>query len=106
MLQDIARLMKEASHHEVGYHGQRPGRFNSTLNTEEDVENALRRFKLIDYKKEFEIGSIPVTFLNAGHILGSAMIELSLGDRTLVFSGDLGRPGAPLLSDSEKNSRG
>jgi metallo-beta-lactamase family protein len=33
---------------------------------------------------------------------GSAMIELSFGNKKLVFSGDLGRPGAPLLRDPEK----
>ena len=40
-------------------------------------------------------------FLNIGHILGSAMVEVRYGDRTLVFSGDVGRYGVPLHSDPD-----
>ena len=46
------------------------------------------------------------TFLDAGHILGSAIIRLRVTDEDrrprsgpIVFSGDLGRPGTPILRD-------
>jgi metallo-beta-lactamase family protein len=42
---------------------------------------------------------IEVTFHEAGHILGSASIEISSGRARLLLSGDLGRPGSPILRD-------
>ena len=48
---------------------------------------------------------VRATFLNAGHILGSASIFLELKDgdatRTVYFSGDIGNPGRPLLDDPQ-----
>ncbi len=101
MLKDAAHLMEEASEHEARHHDQRQGQFHPPLYTKNDVEDALRRFKPLGYGQEFEINGIPIKFRDAGHILGSAMIELSLGNKKLVFSGDLGRPGVPLIRDPE-----
>ena len=50
--------------------------------------------------------SVGVRFHDAGHILGSAWLEVTVSDegraRRLVFSGDLGMPGRPVLCDPEK----
>jgi metallo-beta-lactamase family protein len=43
-------------------------------------------------------------FRNAGHILGSAMVELRIEDKTLLFTGDLGRK-APLLLDPPEHPK-
>jgi metallo-beta-lactamase family protein len=45
--------------------------------------------------------SLPPTveFINAGHLLGSAYARICVGDRTIVFGGDLGRYGRPVLPD-------
>ena len=58
------------------------------------------------YDKEVEVApGIHATFVDAGHILGSAIIRLRVQDReggeerVIVFSGDLGRPGTPILRD-------
>jgi metallo-beta-lactamase family protein len=75
------------------------GQSRAPLYTEEDVVRALRRFKPVDYGKGLEGGGLSVVFRDAGHILGSAMLEISLGHRKLVHSGDLGRPKAPFLCD-------
>lgn len=99
MLKDSARLMEEEAEREgrdlSGHHI--PSK--APLYTEEDVVRALRRFKPVDYGQRLEIGGLSVIFRDAGHILGSAMLEISLGNRKLVQSGDLGRPGAPFLCD-------
>ena len=42
---------------------------------------------------------IEVTFHEAGHILGSSSIEIKSKSSRILFSGDLGRPGAPVLRD-------
>ena len=76
------------------------------LYTERDAEIALGRFRPIDYDREEEIApGVYATFVDAGHILGSAIIRLRVEDPpgsapvTIVFSGDLGRPGTPILRD-------
>jgi metallo-beta-lactamase family protein len=69
-----------------------------------DVERALRLFRPHDYGEPFEpIPGVEVTFHEAGHILGSAFVRLvwteGSRERSLVFSGDLGRPGRAILRD-------
>ena len=76
------------------------------LYTEEQARLALGQFKAIDYDEELEVApGIHAVFLDAGHILGSAIIRVRATDReggperTIVFSGDLGRPGTPIIRD-------
>lgn len=79
---------------------------DSPLYTEQDARDALLQFQPVDYDAELEVApGIHATFLDAGHILGSSIIVVRVeGDEagrelTIVFSGDLGRPGAPILRD-------
>jgi len=70
----------------------------------EDVEALLKLRQPIAYSEEKEIlEGITVSFHEAGHILGSAIVRLRIKDqdtvKTLVFSGDLGNPQSPLLRD-------
>ncbi len=102
MLKDSVHLMEEAAVHESRHRDQRHGGSNLPLYTEKDVEKALRYFDQVDYGKTISIGMLSVKFKDAGHILGSAMIEVSFGNKKLIFSGDLGRPGSPFLHDPEK----
>ncbi|MGE0486899.1 MAG: MBL fold metallo-hydrolase RNA specificity domain-containing protein [Gammaproteobacteria bacterium] len=69
-----------------------------------DAERAMARFEGLAYGAPREIlPGVTVTLHDAGHILGSAIVELVLrenGDeRRLVFSGDLGHRGAEILRD-------
>ena len=69
-----------------------------------DVEEALSRFVTHDYETSFQpIEGLSVSYHDAGHIVGSAWVALRWGAngsaRSLVFSGDLGRPGRPILRD-------
>lgn len=67
-----------------------------------DAEASLRHFVPKDYHESFQpIPGVTVLYHDAGHILGSAWIELTLGDKKIVFSGDLGRKDAPILRDPE-----
>ena len=71
------------------------------LYTEEDAAAALERIQGVDFGDEVEVApGIHVRFRPAGHILGSSVVHVRLadhGDRTVVFSGDLGRPHHPVL---------
>ncbi len=68
---------------------------------------SLAQFRGVDYGQPVAVApGISATFLDAGHILGSAIIRLSVEAeaggheaRTLVFSGDLGQSGTPILRD-------
>ena len=74
------------------------------LYTVEDARKVPDQFRLVEYNKAFEPHpGIAVTYKDAGHILGSAFLELTVtedGKTTrVVFSGDLGRPGTLLMHD-------
>ncbi len=78
------------------------------LYTQEDAKLALLSFKGQDYKKQFEVcEGVKVTFKEAGHILGAAIVVLDIDDREdgkhkrLVFTGDLGRYHLPIIRDPE-----
>ncbi len=69
-----------------------------------DVYQTLLRFQVVLYGEPKEVGrGLEATFVDAGHLLGSAMISLRMdgpaGERRLTFTGDLGRPGLPILRD-------
>jgi Cft2 family RNA processing exonuclease len=76
------------------------------LYDEHEAEAALRHFKAVRYDTKLDVApGIKATFFDAGHILGSAIIRLHVTDspggaeRTLVFSGDLGRHDTPIIRD-------
>jgi metallo-beta-lactamase family protein len=70
------------------------------------AQTSLTSFRPVDYEKSLVVApGITATYHDAGHILGSSIVELHIEAqkdvpaRTLVFSGDLGRTGAPILRD-------
>ena len=102
MLKDSAYLMKEEADRESRHPDQRNGEPRPPLYTDEDVSGALTRFKSVDYYKVHDIGGASARFLDAGHIIGSAMVELSVNGQRLLFTGDMGRRGAPFLRDPDR----
>jgi Cft2 family RNA processing exonuclease len=79
---------------------------DAPLYTEKDAAAVMPHFKAVDYGQEIEVApGIHATLLDAGHILGSAMIRVRVTEddgteRLIVFSGDLGRPGTPIIRDA------
>lgn len=74
------------------------------LYTQEDVENTVPLFEGQDYSATFQvIDGVEARFEDAGHILGSAAVMLTLKENgktvSLAFTGDLGRPKLPILRD-------
>lgn len=74
--------------------------------TELDIAGLLNHFQTFNYYKKFEPAeNVSVMFKNAGHILGSSLIEISFTEndqtKTIVFSGDLGNSPAPLVKDPD-----
>ena len=116
MLPDSAHIQeKEAEYENLNRfrHGMAKGesetrrrmqRDAAPLYTVAQAQASLKRLNPVDY--DLEIAPHPLvrcTFRDAGHILGSAIVEVWVGEgarrRKIVFSGDLGQPARPLLRD-------
>ena len=72
----------------------------------DDAEGVLQRFVGVPYGEPFEpLGGVSCVFRDAGHILGSATVNLAITDGAktvrLGFTGDVGNPGRPILRDPE-----
>lgn len=72
------------------------------LYDKKDVETALSLWKEIPYHEKIKISNdLEVYLKDAGHILGSSIIEIFENGKKVVFTGDLGNSPSPLLKDTE-----
>ncbi len=83
------------------------------LYDERDIREALALWKSVPYHTPLALGEFEAVLKDAGHILGSAMVEIQKGStlpstrrfglsgRKIVFTGDLGNSPSPLLHDTE-----
>jgi metallo-beta-lactamase family protein len=102
MLLDSAHIQAREKARAVRHRAPSP----APLYAAADVERALRQVSGVPYHVEFRPHpDARVRFLDAGHILGSAIAEVRLREggreRTVVFSGDLGQPARPVVRDPE-----
>lgn len=104
VLRDAAYLQEEQAEHAnmFGYSKHRPA---LPLFTREDADAALRLVEARPYREPFEVADgMAAQFRVAGHILGSATVELALDGgqpAALLYTGDLGRWDRPILHDPE-----
>ncbi len=107
MLQDCAHIQeKDIEFVNKRRERQRKNLFEP-LYTQADVENTISLFKPGNYHSDIDINEdVRLTFYDAGHILGSAVVHLMIEENGKVinfaFSGDLGRPNLPILRDPDK----
>jgi metallo-beta-lactamase family protein len=107
VLRDSAKIQAEDAAYKKRRHKRegRKGKYPvKPLYTPKDVSRTLKLLQPAGYEQPVEIcPGVSAVFHDAGHILGSAMIELSVrsGDRTrrLIFSGDVGQWGKPIVRD-------
>lgn len=72
--------------------------FRPKLFEQEDVDRAVKAFTAVDYSRRIKLDGLSFRFRDAGHILGSAFIELDEeGGARVAFSGDLGNVDDPIL---------
>ncbi|MGW5345628.1 MBL fold metallo-hydrolase RNA specificity domain-containing protein [Streptomyces sp. HUAS TT3] len=102
VLRDSARLQMEAAEH-ANRHGWSKHRPAKPLYDDDDVDRTVKFFDPVPVGSEVEImAGTRLTLHHGGHILGSAWAHVILEDgHTLAVSGDLGRPGHPLLLPPE-----
>jgi metallo-beta-lactamase family protein len=72
------------------------------LYSHEDVVNAVKQFEIVEYEKAFRPATdVTVTYINNGHLIGSAAISISVTEdgkeTSILFSGDVGRTRSTLL---------
>lgn len=68
-----------------------------------DVREALASWRTMDYHQTFVVGDgVTASFLDAGHVLGSAMVRMEREERVTVFTGDLGNSPDLILADTER----
>ncbi len=99
VLPDSARIQEEDARdaNRQGYSKHHPA---LPLYTSHDAERALSRLQAVEYGRPTAVtDGIDVEFLNAGHLLGSAYARVTTGGKTILFGGDLGRYGRPVLPD-------
>jgi len=102
LLRDSAKIQMEDARwaNKKGYTKHRPA---LPLYTIDDAEKTLQQFDSLNYGKSLYLSNLRVKFKDAGHILGSAFIEIRTDGKSdskkILFSGDLGRPNRPILRD-------
>lgn len=88
MLEDSANVIREEAES-----GNYPPLYNIT-----DSEECAKLFSGYNYQEIIKLkNDIKIRFQDAGHILGSAIIEIWINNKKIVFSGDLGNPPVPIL---------
>jgi metallo-beta-lactamase family protein len=108
MLEDAAMIQESDARYfnRALERGRASGEPIEPLYESKDVERVLEQMISLPYRKKQRIAQgVWLTFHDAGHVLGSAIVVLDVLDageqKRIVFSGDLGRKGLPLLRDPE-----
>ncbi len=96
---DFAEMLLLDSQHILRKEAERSKR--ETMYDESDVERMRSLWDGIPYRQSFSIGPFEITFINAGHVLGSASVVIKTEGKTIVFSGDLGNIPTPFIKGTE-----
>lgn len=94
ILQDAAKLQQEdfdRATRKAGNKPREPGDIESPLYVPGDIPKTLGLFRDVEFEKPIDLGGgVSAVYRPAGHILGSAFIEIDTPDGRVVASGDLG----------------
>ncbi len=92
MLEDTAGILSKNKQFNLG-----------KVYSEENISKAFTQWMTFDYHEKIQITpNLEVSFKDAGHILGSAMVEFIYNGKKILFTGDLGNSPSPLLPNTEK----
>ncbi len=98
---DLSRLMLSDSLGVLEKEARKNGK-KELIYDENDIEKTMKQWEGVEYHQEFSVKDLRITFKDAGHILGSAIVEIKINGKKIVFSGDLGNSPEPLLNDVEE----
>jgi metallo-beta-lactamase family protein len=95
---ELARIMFDDALHIMQYEAERDER--PALYQQQDIDLALSLWKTFDYQQTIQLeDGVTARFTNAGHILGSAMVQLERDGKKIVFTGDVGNVPQPLMDE-------
>lgn len=95
---EITELMLEDTAHILG---KGENELLKKIYTDENIRQALAQWKVVDYHQDLAIGPFVFRYRDAGHVLGSGMLEMIYNNKKIIFTGDLGNSPSPLLRDTE-----
>lgn len=95
---DITELMLDDTAHILG---KGDNELLKQIYTEANIKQALGQWKVIDYHQDLTVGPFIFRYRDAGHVLGSGMLEIIYNNKKIIFTGDLGNSPSPLLRDTE-----
>jgi metallo-beta-lactamase family protein len=99
VLPDSGRIQEEDADN-ANRHGFSKHKPALPLYTEADAFRAITHLQPVGYDRPIPVApGVEVEFVNAGHLLGSAYARIRFDGRTVLFGGDLGRFGRPVLPD-------
>lgn len=90
MLEDTANILSHSDNELLGK------MYSQTV-----LGKVFKNWKTVDYHEQLTIDRLSFRYLDAGHILGSGMLELTFNGKKILFTGDLGNSPSPLLPDTE-----
>jgi len=97
LLPDSGHLLEEEANY-ANRHGFSRHAPALPLYSEADAIRALKQFSPVPFGTTFDVaGGVSAQLALAGHILGAAIVSVRCGGKTMVFSGDLGRPEDPVM---------
>jgi len=107
LLDSVSLFMRKAQ--AKGKYGKGRGKFNTNsqpLYLQKHVMDTVERFVTIGFNRPFRVnGDIVMTFIPVGHLLGAAAAVFKINDhgveKTIAFTGDIGRKNYPVLNDPE-----
>ncbi|SHI81502.1 metallo-beta-lactamase family protein [Tessaracoccus bendigoensis DSM 12906] len=101
VLRDSAKLQEQAAE-EARDGGWSKHKSPEALYTMADVEDTLPLLRAVDWDTNIDIDGVAwATWTHSAHILGAASIRVEFGNRSVLFSGDVGRHTHPILRDRE-----
>lgn len=90
MLEDTANILSKSENELL-----------KKMYTPEIINRAMNMWKVVDYHQDITLGACVFRYRDAGHILGSGMLEMIYNNKKILFTGDLGNSPSPLLRDTE-----
>lgn len=106
MLLDSASIQEKEAQAETKKKNRRGAEGEEPVYTVDDAAATMEHFRAVPYNEMTELSDcVSVRFIDAGHLLGSASVEVWIKEdgeeKKIVFSGDIGNKGKPLIRDPE-----
>lgn len=90
MLEDTGKILSHSENEQL-----------AKIYSADILKKVFNNWHIVDYHQDIAIDKCVFRYRDAGHVLGSGMLELIYNNKKIVFTGDLGNSPSPLLKDTE-----